>query len=271
MEKVQSPRAPVSRLRLLSLAACLLLGFGLLHIAVVPPDLKWLHWGKWALAALFVIPIGLLTLLELSPLFFRRKCASCGTVVYEHIPRGDPCPHCDRPFDDVTNLMPQDGNLLLREYLSDRRFGVTMLGLYLALAIRDGVNEVRFIGRHEGDDPEGPWDDCLRSWGIWFHLRNAAYEVVPPPPLMGTYAFRLLKEIHRYAQWETASAPACFRIVIDDYTEAVELTIDESAEEDVAKIVFPSETPRPWAGGDRFLKDYFESRCAETERSASNC
>lgn len=269
MEKVEPPRAPVGWLRLLALTGCLFVGLVLLHIAVVPPDLKWLLWGKWVLAALFVIPIGLLTLLELSPLFFRRKCASCGKVVYEHIACGDPCPHCDRPFDDVTNLMPQDGSLLLREHVSDRRPVATILGLPLALAIRDGVNEIRFVGRDDGDAPEAPRD--LRSWRIWFHQKSAVYEVVPPPPLVGMDIFRLLKEFYRRAQKEAATGPTCFDIVIDDYAETVELVIEESAEEDVAKIVFTSEAPRPWAGGDLFLKDYFESRCPETERSASNC
>ena len=168
--------------------------------------------------------------------------------------------------------MPQEGALLIREYLSDSRPTARLIGMILAMAIRDGVNEIRFVGRDEDDDPDAPSDDPDHSWRIWLHQKGEAYEMVPPPPHVGTDVFRLFKEIHRRVQKETADGPACFRIAIDDYSEPVDLVLEESDEEQVATIVFTSETLQPWPKGERFLNDYFESRCpGETMCADEDC
>jgi hypothetical protein len=258
MGKVNTSRALVSCLMLIGVGACLLFGAGFIYGITIPL--------RRLLLFLLALPIGLVFLVESCRFFSRPKCASCGVVVYHQVPDCDPCPRCDRTFGHVANLMPQQRELPLREYLSDSRPMANSVGLVLALAIRDGVNEIRFVGRDEDSDPEAPWDDHHRSCSIWYHSKGEAYEVVPPPRHVGTGIFLVLKEICRRVPKETADGPACFRIAIDDYSEAVELTIEESEEQGVAKIVFTSESHEPWEQASRYLKEFFERRNEDTHK-----
>ena len=47
------------------------------------------------------------------------------------------------------------------------------------------------------------------------------------------------------------------QIAIDDYLESVELVIEESAEEEVAKIVFTSESLEPREKANQYLEEIF--------------
>jgi hypothetical protein len=134
---------------------------------------------------------------------------------------------------------------------------VKLVGMILTLAIRDAVSEVRFEGRDEDDESLDPWDASHRRWRIWLSLKGEVYETVPPPRHVGTNIFLLLKEIRRRSEKSAPDGPARFQIAIDDYSESVELMIEESAEEEVAKIVFTSESLEPWAKANQYLEEVF--------------
>ncbi len=252
MGEVNTSRSPVSYPTLIGSTVCLFLGLLFIYWAETP------FLPKWLLLFLLAVPTGLVLLYQGCLFFSGRKCASCGFHSYDRLCDFDPCPHCEGLFGNVASLLPQETILHLREYLAETRDGAKIIGMILAMAIRDGANEFRLEGREEEGESEYPDEEPGRSWRVWLTVKGKSYEIVPPPRHLGAEAYRLLREIHRQTTIDAASGPACFQIAIDDYSESVELMVEESEEEELAKILFTSESLEPWPGMQPYLTEIFE-------------
>lgn len=171
-----------------------------------------------------------------------QKCPSCGELPGERGWNFTPCPHCSSMLGDVAGTLLQGNVLPLRQYLLHPAPVVKLIGMILAMAIRDGVDEIRFVGRKEFGPSECPWDTARRSWQVFMILKEHAYEMVPPPELLGAQVFLYFKEVCRMSTID-ANRQGRLQISIESLSQSAELAIEELEDAQVARISFVDRHP----------------------------
>ncbi len=251
----------------------------------LPPNTTWaaINWQSWVLTGIWLVagtlallafdsaalrerlPLILLTLagcvvvacLVLSRLCTPR-CASCGSSPAELSWDPGDCPHCHHSYCETVDLLVGKHVLSLPDGLANRTIPlVKLFSTILTLALRDCANQVRLVGRKVNDPAEYPWATPRGAWRIWISVKGTDYEMVPPPRHLGAGLFDMLRETYRKVEKETPNGPARLPITLDDWSENLQLVIEESDTEQIATFLFTTESREPVTGADTHLRELY--------------
>jgi Zn finger protein HypA/HybF involved in hydrogenase expression len=196
--------------------------------------------------------------------FCTPRCASCGSSPAELAWEPGDCPRCHQSYCETVDLLAGAPVLSLPDGLADQSIPlVKLFSMILTLALRDCANQVRLVGRKVNDPAEYPWATTCWSWTIWISVKGTDYEMVPPPRHLGAGLFDMLRETYRKVEKETPNGPARLPITLDDWSEVLQLVIEESDKEQVATILFSSESREPVSGADTHLRELYSRSDAE--------
>lgn len=250
----------------------------------LPRDTTWaaINWHSWVLTGIWTA-VGILTLLAFNSSALRDRlplillmlvgcvalaclvlsrictprCASCGSSPAELSWEPGDCPRCHQSYYETVDLLAGKRALSLSDGLADRQPLVKLLSMILTLALRDCGNQVRLVGRKVNDAAEYPWATPCWSWSFWIRVKGTDYEMAPPPRHPAAALFDMLRETYRKAEKQTPNGPARLPITLDDWSEDLQLVIEESDKEQVATILFSSESREPVSGADTHLRELF--------------
>lgn len=186
------------------------------------------------------------------------RCVSCGRSPTDLVWRLDDCPVCHGSYCGAADLLAGNSVLSLQDCLSGRRVPlVTMFGVVLTLALRDRASRIRLVGGKVYDQAECPWATPCGSWSIWITVNGTDYEMLPPPHRFATGMFEMLRETYRKLEKETPNGPARLPLALDDWSETVQLVIEESDKERAASILFAPGPREPVGTAGSRLRELF--------------
>ena len=193
--------------------------------------------------------------------FCTQRCLSCGWTPMTPLEGLAECPNCHRSYSGAVDLLAGKEAVSLQDCLTgEDSQPLTVLGLVLTLAIRDGANRVRVVGHSMNDKGEfRPTATCW-AWSIWIRLADKDYEMLPPPRHLAAGVFHMLQETYLNAEKKMPNGPADLPLTLDDWFDVAQLVVEESEKQRVASIDFPPGPREPVSAAGSRLQEVYRQR-----------